>query len=153
MNRSEGKYNKQESSYKNQSDKPGFWKELFGTSSTNKEYTTNTRAKADSPVHTTPTKQDDDYDYIDFYTETSETDIYTKRFRSAESTDNDDNNDIGFYTETSELDLYTLIPNEEPAREYTTTPDDTTGTDHYTFFKLLYFSILVFIYILLMLIT
>lgn len=71
-----------------------------------------------------------EHDYIDFYTETSETEIYSRTFRSAESTDINDSNNIGFYIETSGLDSYTLIPDEEPDGDYTTMPttsDDTEG--------------------------
>lgn len=189
-NRSEGNYNRQESSSKHKGNESGLWdkiKALFADNSKPKEreylrdsqpssqpqpteqqaevtdtvyeaFVSNTPNKAEETrqeesiektiQQVLPNTKDDDkeapltstapeprYDYIDFYTETSETDIYSKTFRSAESTDIDDGNNIGFYIETSNLDSYTLISDKEPAGDYPTTPttpDDTEGADSNT---------------------
>lgn len=57
------------------------------------------------------------FDYIDFYTETSETDIYSRAFRHSDSTDSIDSSEAGFYVETSDVDFY--IPAlEENIAEY-----------------------------------
>lgn len=57
------------------------------------------------------------FDYIDFYTETSETDIYFRAFRHSDSTDSIDSSEAGFYVETSDVHFY--IPAlEENIAEY-----------------------------------
>ena len=57
------------------------------------------------------------FDYIDFYTETSETDIYSRAFRHSDSTDSIDSSEAGFYVETSDVHFY--IPAlEENIAEY-----------------------------------
>ncbi len=57
------------------------------------------------------------FDYIDFYTETSETDIYSRAFRHSDSTDGIDSSEAGFYVETSDVHFY--IPAlEENIAEY-----------------------------------
>lgn len=57
------------------------------------------------------------FDYIDFYTETSETDIYSRAFRHSYSTDGIDSSEAGFYVETSDVHFY--IPAlEENIAEY-----------------------------------
>ena len=57
------------------------------------------------------------FDYIDFYTETSETDIYSRDFRHSDSTDSIDSSEAGFYVETSDVHFY--IPAlEENIAEY-----------------------------------
>ena len=57
------------------------------------------------------------FDYIDFYTETSETDIYSRAFRHSDSTDSIDSSEAGFYVETSDMHFY--IPAlEENIAEY-----------------------------------
>lgn len=57
------------------------------------------------------------FDYIDFYTETSETDIYSRAFRHSNSTDSTDSSEAGFYVETSNMHFY--IPAlEEDISEY-----------------------------------
>ena len=58
-----------------------------------------------------------EFDYIDFYTETSETDIYFRAFRHSDSTDSIDSSEAGFYVETSDVHFY--IPAlEENIAEY-----------------------------------
>ena len=57
------------------------------------------------------------FDYIDFYTETSETDIYSRDFRHSDSTDSIDSSEAGFYVEISDVHFY--IPAlEENIAEY-----------------------------------
>lgn len=57
------------------------------------------------------------FDYIDFYTETSETNIYSRAFRHSDSTDGIDSSEAGFYVETSDMHFY--IPAlEENIAEY-----------------------------------
>ena len=63
------------------------------------------------------------FDYIDFYTETSETDIYSRDFRHSDSTDSIDSSKAGFYVETSDVHFY--IPAlEENIAEYRPTISD-----------------------------
>ena len=63
------------------------------------------------------------FDYIDFYTETSETDIYSRAFRHSDSTDSIDSSEAGFYVETSDVHFY--IPAlEENIAEYRPTISD-----------------------------
>ena len=64
-----------------------------------------------------------EFDYIDFYTETSETDIYSRDFRHSDSTDSIDSSKAGFYVETSDVHFY--IPAlEENIAEYRPTISD-----------------------------
>lgn len=57
------------------------------------------------------------FDYIDFYTETSETDIYSRAFRHSDSTDSIDSSEAGFYVETSDMHFY-IPAQEENIAEY-----------------------------------
>ena len=57
------------------------------------------------------------FDYIDFYTETSETDIYSRTFRHSDSTDSIDSSEAGFYVETSDVHFY-IPAQEENIAEY-----------------------------------
>ena len=60
-----------------------------------------------------------EHDYIDFYTETSETDIYSKTLNNRTSTYSDD---AEFYIEPSEQNFYTPAQEEEHAGDSTTAP-------------------------------
>ena len=72
---------------------------------------------ADSIVSTIRSSNEPGFDYIDFYTETSETDIYFRAFRHSDSTDSIDSSEAGFYVETSDVHFY--IPAlEENIAEY-----------------------------------
>ena len=72
---------------------------------------------ADSIVSTIRSSNEPGFDYIDFYTETSETDIYSRTFRYSDSTDSIDSSEAGFYVETSDVHFY--IPAlEENIAEY-----------------------------------
>ena len=72
---------------------------------------------ADSIVFTIRSSNEPGFDYIDFYTETSETDIYSRAFRHSDATDSIDSSEAGFYVETSDVHFY--IPAlEENIAEY-----------------------------------
>lgn len=149
-NRSEGNYNRQETNSKYKGNESGFWDNIKALLANNnkpkeREYLHDSQPSSqpkpteqqaevtEAPL--TSTVPEPEYDYVDYYTETSETDIYSRTFRSTGSTDIGDSNDIGFYTETSNQDSYTLIADKEPAGDYPTTPttpDDTEGADSNT---------------------
>ena len=62
-------------------------------------------------------------DYIDFYTETSETDIYSRAFRHSDSTDGIDSSEAGFYVETSDVHFYIPVLEENIAEYRPTMPN------------------------------
>ena len=69
-----------------------------------------------------------EHDYIDFYTETSETDIYSKTLNGRTSTYSDD---AEFYIEPSDQNFYTPAQEEEHAGDSTTAspnPDHTSNS-------------------------
>ena len=63
------------------------------------------------------------FDYIDFYTETSETDIYSRAFRYSDSTDSIDSSEAGFYVETSDVHFYIPALEENIAKHSPTMPN------------------------------
>lgn len=72
---------------------------------------------ADSIISSTRSYEEPEFDYIDFDTKTSETDIYSRTFRYSDSTDGIDSSEAGFYVETSDVHFY--IPAlEENIAEY-----------------------------------
>ena len=80
-------------------------------------HTDDADSDADSVISIPPTFKKPDFDYIDYYTETSETDIYSRTFRHSDSTDSIDSSEAGFYVETSDVHFY--IPAlEENIAEY-----------------------------------
>ena len=64
-----------------------------------------------------------EFDYIDFYTETSETDIYSRAFRHSDSTDSIASSEAGFYVETSDVHFYIPALEENIAKYRPTMPD------------------------------
>ena len=67
------------------------------------------------------------FDYIDFYTETSETDIYSRAFRHSDSTDSIDSSEAGFYVETSDMHFYIPALEENIAEYRPTMPNVETS--------------------------
>ena len=67
------------------------------------------------------------FDYIDFYTETSETDIYSRAFRHSDSTDSIDSSEAGFYVETSDVHFYISALEENIAEYRPTMPNVETS--------------------------
>jgi hypothetical protein len=68
-----------------------------------------------------------EHDYIDFYTETSETDIYSKTLNNRTSTYSDD---AEFYIEPSDQNFYTPAQEEEHAGDCTTAPPNPDYTSN-----------------------
>ena len=83
---------------------------------------------ADSIVSTIRSSNEQGFDYIDFYTETSETDIYSRAFRHSDSTDSIDSSEAGFYVETSDMHFYIPALEEKIAKHSPAMPD--LGTTH-----------------------
>lgn len=83
---------------------------------------------ADSIVSTIRSSNGQGLDYIDFYTETSETDIYSMAFRHSDSTDSIDSSEAGFYVETSDMHFYIPALEEKIAKHSPAMPD--LGTTH-----------------------
>ena len=83
---------------------------------------------ADSIVSTIRSSNGQGLDYIDFYTETSETDIYSMAFRHSDSTDSIDSSKAGFYVETSDMHFYIPALEEKIAKHSPAMPD--LGTTH-----------------------
>ena len=72
---------------------------------------------ADSIISSTRSYEEPEFDYIDFDTETSETDIYSRTFRYSDSADSIDSSEAELYIETSDLHFH--IPAlEENIAEY-----------------------------------
>ena len=83
---------------------------------------------ADSIVSTIRSSNGQGLDYIDFYTETSETDIYSMALRHSDSTDSIDSSKAGFYVETSDMHFYIPALEEKIAKHSPAMPD--LGTTH-----------------------
>ena len=109
-NRSEGNYNKQEKHSRSRGDEPGFRENL--------------KALFTSTPHIpiTPSCIKPELDYIDFYTETSETDIYSGTFRYSDFTDSVDSIETGFCVGTSDMYFHTPSLEEEISTDSTTMP-------------------------------
>ena len=156
MKRSEGNYNKQENNSRPKGKEPGLWENLKAIfSSTRKpeerEYLHDSQPshqpkvtepqpempdkvcripKEEEEVHKASgnTNPSIEHDYIDFYTETSETDIYSKTLNNRTSTYSDD---AEFYIEPSGQNFYTPAQEEEHAGDSTTAspnPDYTSNS-------------------------
>ena len=86
-------------------------------------YTDDEDSDADSIVSTIRSSNEQGFDYIDFYTETSETDIYSRAFRHSDSTDSIDSSEAGFYVETSDMHFYIPALEEKIAKHSPAMPD------------------------------
>ena len=84
---------------------------------------------ADSIISSTRSSNEQGFDYIDFYTETSETDIYSRTFRYSDSADSIDSSEAELYIETSDLHFHTPSLEEDTAKDSTPVPGMGTSTD------------------------
>ena len=91
-------------------------------------YTDDVDNDADSIISSTRSYEEPEFDYIDFDTETSETDIYSRAFRHSDSTDSIDSSEAGFYVETSDMHFYIPALEEKIAKHSPAMPD--LGTTH-----------------------
>lgn len=84
---------------------------------------------ADSIISSTRYYEEPEFDYIDFDTETSETDIYSRTFRYSDSADSIDSSEAELYIETSDLHFHTPSLEEDTAKDSTPVPGMGTSTD------------------------
>ena len=84
---------------------------------------------ADSIISSTHSYEEPEFDYIDFDTETSETDIYSRTFRYSDSADSIDSSEAELYIETSDLHFHTPSLEEDTAKDSTPIPSMGTSTD------------------------
>ncbi len=91
-------------------------------------HTDDADSDADSVISIPPTFTKSDFDYIDYYSETSETDIYSRTFRHSDSTDSIDSSEAGFYVETSDLHFYIPAIEETTVEYRPTMPYGDTST-------------------------
>lgn len=84
---------------------------------------------ADSFISSTRSYEEPEFDYIDFDTETSETDIYSRTFRYSDSADSIDSSEAELYIETSDLHFHTPSLEEDTAKDSTPIPGMGTSTD------------------------
>ena len=82
-----------------------------------------------SIISSTRSYEEPEFDYIDFDTETSETDIYSRTFRYSDSADSIDSSEAELCIETSDLHFHTPSLEEDTAKDSTPIPGMGTSTD------------------------
>ena len=92
-------------------------------------YTDDVDNDADSILPITSSCNKAEIDYIDFYTETSETDIHSRTFCYSDSADSIDSSEAELYIETSDLYFHTPSLEEDTAKDSTTRQGKATSTD------------------------